>query len=120
MGIKKKKKNLISGCVSSDWNCRWVHFLLSHRDGEPSTTPTVAAIVLDRLSFMSPFSKDLLVKDLSLRVYEGTHLLVVGNTGTGKTSLLRILNLLWEPLNGERTVFTESARNVYKRLKQYV
>ncbi|KAF4087493.1 hypothetical protein AMELA_G00071330 [Ameiurus melas] len=69
-------------------------------DGETSPASSGAAVVLDKLSFTSPFSEDLLVKDLSLRVEEGTHLLVVGNTGTGKTSLLRVLNLLWEPCNG--------------------
>lgn len=73
-----------------------------NRDGETSPSSSGAAVVLDKLSFTSPFSEDLLVKDLSLGVYEGTHLLVVGNTGTGKTSLLRVLNLLWEPSNGER------------------
>uniref|UniRef100_A0A4W4FDJ7 ABC transporter domain-containing protein n=1 Tax=Electrophorus electricus TaxID=8005 RepID=A0A4W4FDJ7_ELEEL len=55
------------------------------------------AFVLDGLSFKSPVSNELLVKDLSLRIYQGTHLLLVGNTGTGKTSLLRVLNHLWEP-----------------------
>ncbi|KAK2855363.1 hypothetical protein Q7C36_007232 [Tachysurus vachellii] len=59
-----------------------------------------AAIILNQLSFTSPVSEGLLVKNLCLRVYEGTHLLVVGNTGTGKTSLLRVLNLLWKPSNG--------------------
>ncbi|KAK3551465.1 hypothetical protein QTP70_017411 [Hemibagrus guttatus] len=70
------------------------------RDGGSSPASSDAAIVLNELSFTSPVSEDLLVKDLSLRVCEGTHLLVVGNTGTGKTSLLRVLNLLWEPANG--------------------
>lgn len=78
------------------------------------TAPCDAAIVLDKLSFMSPVSEDLLVKDLSLKVYEGTHLLVVGNTGVGKTSLLRVLNLLWEPSNGERKVFKESQQRMFR------
>ncbi|XP_026872758.1 ATP-binding cassette sub-family D member 4 isoform X4 [Electrophorus electricus] len=68
----------------------------SHRDMGSSDT----AFVLDGLSFKSPVSNELLVKDLSLRIYQGTHLLLVGNTGTGKTSLLRVLNHLWEPSGG--------------------
>ena len=64
--------------------------------------PADTAFVLDRLSYKSPFSDELLVKELSLKVSQGTHLLVVGNTGTGKTSLLRILNRLWESSSGER------------------
>ncbi|XP_046704363.1 ATP-binding cassette sub-family D member 4 isoform X6 [Silurus meridionalis] len=70
------------------------------RDGEISSTSSDPAVTLDKLSFTSPVSEELLVKDLSLKVYEGVHLLVVGNTGTGKTSLLRVLNLLWEPYSG--------------------
>ncbi|XP_064195670.1 ATP-binding cassette sub-family D member 4 [Anguilla rostrata] len=62
--------------------------------------PGDTAFVLDRLSYKSPFSEELLVKDLSLKVCQGTHLLVVGNTGTGKTSLLRVLNRLWESSSG--------------------
>uniref|UniRef100_A0A8C6KN11 ATP binding cassette subfamily D member 4 n=1 Tax=Nothobranchius furzeri TaxID=105023 RepID=A0A8C6KN11_NOTFU len=41
-----------------------------------------------------------LLEDLSLKISQGTHLLVVGNTGTGKTSLLRVLNRLWEAQSG--------------------
>uniref|UniRef100_A0A671V095 ATP-binding cassette, sub-family D (ALD), member 4 n=1 Tax=Sparus aurata TaxID=8175 RepID=A0A671V095_SPAAU len=45
-------------------------------------------------------SINLLVEDLSLKISQGVHLLVVGNTGTGKTSLLRVLNRLWEAHSG--------------------
>lgn len=58
------------------------------------------AIMLDQLSFKCPVSERLLVKDLNLRICLGVNLLVVGNTGTGKTSLLRIISLLWKPSNG--------------------
>lgn len=64
--------------------------------------PVDTAFTLDRLSYKSPYSDQRLVEDLSLTVGEGTHLLVVGNTGTGKTSLLRVLNRLWEAESGER------------------
>ncbi len=65
------------------------------------SVPADTAFVLDRLSYKSPFSEDLLVKDLTLKISQGMHMLVVGNTGTGKTSLLRVLNGLWEPCNGK-------------------
>ena len=63
--------------------------------------PADTAFVLDRLSFRSPDSDELLVEELSLKISQGRHLLVVGNTGTGKTSLLRVLNRLWEADSGE-------------------
>lgn len=55
------------------------------------------------------------MKDLSLRVCEGTHLLVVGNTGTGKTSLLRVLNLLWEPAKGVRNVIHQNQQDMIRK-----
>uniref|UniRef100_A0A8C1D793 ATP-binding cassette, sub-family D (ALD), member 4 n=1 Tax=Cyprinus carpio carpio TaxID=630221 RepID=A0A8C1D793_CYPCA len=64
------------------------------------SVPADTAFVLDRLSYKSPVSEELLVKDLTLKISQGTHMLVVGNTGTGKTSLLRVLNGLWEACNG--------------------
>uniref|UniRef100_A0A671KHV4 ATP-binding cassette sub-family D member 4-like n=1 Tax=Sinocyclocheilus anshuiensis TaxID=1608454 RepID=A0A671KHV4_9TELE len=69
-------------------------------DRELHSVPADMAFVLDRLSYKSPVSEELLVKDLTLKISQGTHMLVVGNTGTGKTSLLRVLNGLWEPCNG--------------------
>ncbi|XP_029106532.1 lysosomal cobalamin transporter ABCD4 isoform X3 [Scleropages formosus] len=69
-------------------------------DVQPSHSAADTAFVLDRLSYKSPFSDDLLVKDLTLKISQGTHVLVVGNTGTGKTSLLRVLNRLWESSSG--------------------
>uniref|UniRef100_A0A3Q2XNQ6 ATP-binding cassette, sub-family D (ALD), member 4 n=1 Tax=Hippocampus comes TaxID=109280 RepID=A0A3Q2XNQ6_HIPCM len=62
--------------------------------------PVDTAFTLDHLSYKSPYSDQRLVEDLSLTIGEGTHLLVVGNTGTGKTSLLRVLNRLWEAESG--------------------
>ncbi|KAM4633388.1 lysosomal cobalamin transporter ABCD4 [Polymixia lowei] len=62
--------------------------------------PADTAFILDRLCYKSPYSDQLLVEDLSLKISQGTHLLVVGNTGTGKTSLLRVLNRLWEAHSG--------------------
>uniref|UniRef100_A0A3Q3IQL3 ABC transporter domain-containing protein n=1 Tax=Monopterus albus TaxID=43700 RepID=A0A3Q3IQL3_MONAL len=62
--------------------------------------PLDTAFIVDHLSYKSPYSDQLLVEDLSLKIKQGTHLLVVGNTGTGKTSLLRVLNRLWEAHSG--------------------
>uniref|UniRef100_A0A3Q1HWM8 ATP-binding cassette, sub-family D (ALD), member 4 n=1 Tax=Acanthochromis polyacanthus TaxID=80966 RepID=A0A3Q1HWM8_9TELE len=69
-------------------------------DPASGESPTDTAFILDGLSYKSPYSDQLLVEDLSLKISQGTHLLVVGNTGTGKTSLLRVLNRLWEADSG--------------------
>uniref|UniRef100_A0AAX7UE33 ATP-binding cassette, sub-family D (ALD), member 4 n=1 Tax=Astatotilapia calliptera TaxID=8154 RepID=A0AAX7UE33_ASTCA len=71
-----------------------------HSDFNIHAGPVDTAFIVDHLSYKSPFSDELLVEDLNLKISQGTHLLVVGNTGTGKTSLLRVLNRLWEAHSG--------------------
>uniref|UniRef100_A0A8C5DIE0 ABC transmembrane type-1 domain-containing protein n=1 Tax=Gouania willdenowi TaxID=441366 RepID=A0A8C5DIE0_GOUWI len=78
--------------------------------------PADTAFILENLSYKSPFSDQLLVDDLSLKICQGTHLLVVGNTGTGKTSLLRVLNRLWE---AERPDLTPGPRVSHMRVKVF-
>lgn len=78
------------------------------RDHQLRDIPTDVAFVLDKLTYKCPFSEEPLVEELSLRLNQGCHLLVVGNTGTGKSSLLRVLNRVWEPTSGSvemRTCF---------------
>uniref|UniRef100_A0A8D3CEH6 ABC transmembrane type-1 domain-containing protein n=1 Tax=Scophthalmus maximus TaxID=52904 RepID=A0A8D3CEH6_SCOMX len=77
-----------------------IHFISPHSDFNVHAGPVDTAFILDHLSYKSPYSDELLVEDLSLKISQGTHVLVVGNTGTGKTSLLRVLNRLWEAESG--------------------
>ncbi|XP_068948302.1 lysosomal cobalamin transporter ABCD4 isoform X3 [Petaurus breviceps papuanus] len=67
---------------------------------------TDTAFLLHRVSISVPFSDKPLIKDLSLRVSEGQSLLITGNTGTGKTSLLRVLAGLWESMHGTVQMLT--------------
>lgn len=50
---------------------------------------------LQNLDLYTPDQKRMLVRNLSLQLFEGQHLLVVGNSGAGKSSLLRGLAGLW-------------------------
>lgn len=80
----------------------FLNLISPYSDFNVHAGPVDTAFILNNLSYKSPYSDQLLVEDLSLKISQGTHLLVVGNTGTGKTSLLRVLNRLWEAQSGER------------------
>ena len=58
---------------------------------------------MDHLDLCTPDKKRLLIRDLSLDLKEGENLLIVGNSGAGKSSLLRAIAGLWTDGNGKIT-----------------
>ena len=56
---------------------------------------------ITNLSLMTPDRKRTLVDNLNLTVNEGENLLIVGNSGSGKSSLLRAIAGLWTSGSGE-------------------
>ncbi|XP_062432935.1 lysosomal cobalamin transporter ABCD4 isoform X2 [Rhea pennata] len=68
--------------------------------------PGDTAFLLERVTLSVPSSGKLLIKDLSLRISQGNSVMIVGNTGTGKTSLLRVLGGLWESTQGNVEMLT--------------
>ncbi|XP_050811651.1 lysosomal cobalamin transporter ABCD4 isoform X2 [Gopherus flavomarginatus] len=76
-----------------------------HGPGE-QTVLGDTAFLLERVSLSAPSSDKLLIKDLDLRISQGNNLLIVGNTGTGKTSLLRVLGGLWDCTRGNIHMLT--------------
>ncbi|XP_061319560.1 lysosomal cobalamin transporter ABCD4 isoform X2 [Pezoporus flaviventris] len=77
----------------------------SSRSGE-DPLPRDTAFLLERVTLSVPSSGKLLIKDLSLRISQGNSVMIVGNTGTGKTSLLRVLGGLWESTQGSIKMLT--------------
>ncbi|KAJ1078697.1 hypothetical protein K5549_000879 [Capra hircus] len=73
---------------------------LARGPGAPATEPADAAFLVERVCIYAPSSHRPLIKDLSLKISEGQSLLITGDTGAGKTSLLRVLGGLWASARG--------------------
>ncbi|XP_077989164.1 lysosomal cobalamin transporter ABCD4-like [Glandiceps talaboti] len=56
---------------------------------------------LNAVSYCPPNGETMLVRDLSIEIAQGEDILINGNTGSGKTSLLRVLHGLWTPVSGD-------------------
>ncbi|XP_076954609.1 ABC transporter D family member 2, chloroplastic-like [Bidens hawaiensis] len=62
---------------------------------------------IENLTVLTPTTKALLIKDLSLTVSNNEHLLITGPSGSGKTSLLRAIAGLWRTGTGKIAFFAK-------------
>ncbi len=89
-------------------------------DASPSTDKKIGEIVFENVSFFYR-SDEQIIKDLSFKVNPGEHVALVGPTGSGKTTLIRLLCRLYEPQAGRifldgRDIRTISIRDLRKKL----
>ena len=66
----------------------------------PSETGSSTVLEFDRVSFRVP-DGPALVSELTLSVSEGESLMLLGRSGSGKTTTLRLINRLLDPSEGE-------------------
>jgi len=89
----------VAGMVGSTYRVTEMLDRLQWMPGMPEKMPEPAQpdvlLSMQTTDIVSPGSANVLIKGLSLEVSRGQDLLVMGPSGAGKTSLLRVLRGLW-------------------------
>ena len=71
-----------------------------------------AQLQLEQVSLFTSIGAQYLLKDISLEVFKGDRIAIVGPSGAGKTSLLRLLNRLSEPTAGSIYLENQEYRQI--------
>jgi len=67
-------------------------------------------LTLENLTLQTPNCERTLLHNLSVKVLRGDHLMIVGKSGSGKSSLLRAIAGLW--YNGSGTIYRPAPNNI--------
>ncbi len=79
-----------------------------------STAGETGTIEFHNVSFKYPDSEEYMLKDISFKVNKGETLAIVGSTGSGKTTLVNLIERFYDASNGEVFVDGENVKN-YKQ-----
>ncbi|RTZ68882.1 MAG: ABC transporter ATP-binding protein, partial [Aquificaceae bacterium] len=61
--------------------------------------------VLEVKNLYKSFGERVILKDINLTIYEGEIFVIIGGSGSGKSSLLKHMIGLWKPTSGKVFVF---------------
>jgi ATP-binding cassette subfamily B protein len=74
--------------------------------------PRAPEIVLENVSFAYPGTKNLVLKDVSLKIRSGEKFALVGMNGSGKTTLVKLICRIYDPTLGRVLVNGHDLRDV--------
>jgi len=72
----------------------------SKENGLPCPRPIRAGIEFRNVSFAYPGTSRLVLKDLNLRLDQGERIALIGENGEGKTTIVKLLTRLYDPIEG--------------------
>ena len=119
---------LSNALINLSWTLAWLPRLkvsikrinevtsLSEEDsGEEKTrTPKGFDLSIDNLTFAYPKANNPSITNLSLKVGEGEKVAIIGGTGSGKSTVAKLLLGLFEPTDGSITLGGEDYKNMSK------
>lgn len=103
-----------SALINISWTLAWlpklkvslgrineIHSMTGEESKSLSEAPSGYSIEIRNLSFAYPDAKAPVIRNVSLTINEGEHIAIIGGTGSGKTTLVRLLAGLFEPSTGD-------------------
>ena len=76
-------------------------------DGEDIVLPGAPGVRVEKLSFTYEGSRDSVVKDLDFDFTPGSMTAIIGSTGAGKSTLVRVIMALLKPDSGKVTLYSD-------------
>ena len=103
-----------SALINVSWTLAWlpkvkvslrrideIHALCDEENTSAGAIPSGFDIEIKDLSFCYPDSRKNVLENVSFSIREGENIAIVGGTGSGKTTLIRLLSGLFEPTEGD-------------------
>ncbi len=85
--------------------------LFENKKNISSTNNTFGEVIFENVSFFYRDDEQI-INDLSFKIKPGEHIALVGPTGSGKTTLIRLLCRLYEPQKGNIYIDGQNIKNI--------